>query len=304
MRSDGRPPLVGRRSFLAGTLAAASSVALGLAGCSRSSPAHGGAEAGGAPTRLTYGSGPHDRGDLWLPAHRASTPTGVVVLVHGDFWEATADPSLLSPLARAVAARGWAAWNIDYRPLGEGGGWPNTFLDVARGVDHVAVLAAAHGLATDRVAVVGHGGGGTLALWTAGRERLPSRAPGAEPKVQPAVVASLAGIDDLVAGVYEDLGSDAVERFMGSAPKQVPDAYSVASPDELLPLGVPQVIVYGTNDAVVPPDQSSAYAGKAKKAGDEVTVIAVKGAGHYDVIDPDKPAWPRLAAELAKTLDP
>ena len=52
-----------------------------------------------------------------------------------------------------------------------------------------------------------------------------------------------------------------------------------------------------------PSSQSTAYAGKAKEAGDEVTVITVEGADHFDVIDPAHRAWKRTAKEIAKALD-
>ena len=36
-------------------------------------------------------------------------------------------------IARDLVARGWAAWNIEYRRLGGDGGWPHTFDDVRGG---------------------------------------------------------------------------------------------------------------------------------------------------------------------------
>ena len=41
--------------------------------------------------------------------------------------------------------RGYAAWNIEYRRVGDdGGGWPGTLTDVAAAVDQLAVIAAEH----------------------------------------------------------------------------------------------------------------------------------------------------------------
>ena len=68
---------------------------------------------------------------------------------------------------------GIATWNIEYRRLGEtGSGWPGTYLDVGRAVDHVRAIAGEHHLDLGRVAVVGHSAGGHLAMWTAARRRL------------------------------------------------------------------------------------------------------------------------------------
>ncbi len=127
--------------------------------------------------RFRYGPGPSQVAELHLPQSR---PCPVVVLVHGGFWRVPYGRPLMAPLARGLAARGFAAWNIGYRRVGErGGGWPGTFADAAAAVDALADLAREHGLDLDRVASVGHSAGGHLALWTAARPGLPDGAPGA-----------------------------------------------------------------------------------------------------------------------------
>ena len=91
--------------------------------------------------RLDYGRRHGQHGYLWLPdAPPAATGGGwpVVVLLHGGFWKALYTKSLMTPLAADVMDRGWAAWNLEYRRVGSvpGGGWPETFEDVAAGIDH------------------------------------------------------------------------------------------------------------------------------------------------------------------------
>jgi len=304
---DRRPPGavragLARRSFLGGL--GAGVLALGASGCSTASKAGSLLDRSGLrPIALSYGPGTARSGDLWLPLKRAAPRVGVVVLIHGGYWRPGFDRTLMSPLARDLAGRGWAAWNIEYRATGEGGGWPGTFLDVAAAVDHLTTLAGPHRLDLDRIAVVGHSAGGTLALWTAGRAKLPAGAPGAGPAVRPAIVVSQAGINNLIAGVFEALDGDAVSSFMGADPKAAGDRYSLASPTELLPLGVPQVIEYATADTIVPSDQATAYAGKAQRAGDEVTLVPVRTSDHRALIDPSRPGWSQVKARLADVLD-
>ena len=61
-------------------------------------------------------------------------------------------------------------WNLEYRRVGNaGGGWPGTFLDIARGADHLTALAVKHKLDLSRVIASGHSAGGHLALWLAGQ---------------------------------------------------------------------------------------------------------------------------------------
>ena len=104
----------------------------------------------------------------------------------------------MTPLARDLAARGIAAWNIEYRRVGqEGGGWPGTLEDAAAAADAVVGL---EGVDATRVVTVGHSAGGQLALWLAGRHRLPAGALGADPRLRPCGAVSQAGVGDLVAG--------------------------------------------------------------------------------------------------------
>jgi hypothetical protein len=86
-----------------------------------------------------YGADPAQFGELWLPSQPSR---GTVVIIHGGFWRARYDLSLGSPLAADLAARGYTAWNLEYRRAGAGGGWPATFADVAAGIDLLAALPA------------------------------------------------------------------------------------------------------------------------------------------------------------------
>ena len=88
-------------------------------------------------TRHHYGVLRSQFGDLWLPASAGSGPerAPVVVLIHGGYWRSIYTKAVMNRLARAMASRGWAAWNIEYRrtgPLGGGGGWPATLADAGR----------------------------------------------------------------------------------------------------------------------------------------------------------------------------
>ncbi|MEP7223992.1 MAG: alpha/beta hydrolase, partial [Actinomycetota bacterium] len=80
-----------------------------------------------------YGSDPSQLGELFLPQGKGPHP--VVVVVHGGYWRARSDRSLMTELCLDLADRGLAAWNLEYRRVGSGGGWPETFEDIAAGVD-------------------------------------------------------------------------------------------------------------------------------------------------------------------------
>jgi acetyl esterase/lipase len=249
--------------------------------------------------RLAYGPGPLQFGDLYLPKGRELHP--VIVLIHGGCWLAELPGlELVAPLAAGLRERGFAVWSIEYRRLGhEGGGYPGTFEDVAKAVDFLPSIAPRYRLDLARVVAVGHSAGGHLAMWAAARRRLPptSALYARDPLALRGAV-SLAGIDDLQA--YRANGGNAcggpstIDRLVG----QRANAFADTSPASLLPNGVSQAIISGSRDGIVAAHFAHDYAGKARAAGDRVDDIEISGAGHFDLIDPDSPAWPRIAAAI------
>ena len=97
----------------------------------------------------------------------------MVVVIHGGYWRSQYGAELGEPLARDLAAHGMAAWNLEYRRAGNGGGWPHTFEDILAGIDQLADLAGTHALDLGRVVALGHSAGGHLAVWAAGRQQAP-----------------------------------------------------------------------------------------------------------------------------------
>jgi acetyl esterase/lipase len=244
---------------------------------------------------VRYGDHPDQVANLHTPAADGG-PWPVVVLLHGGFWRYGWDRTLMTPLARELAAQGFLAWNVEYRRVGqEGGGWPGTLLDVAAALDALAHVEQAD---ISRVAVVGHSAGGHLALWLAARDRLPAGAPGAGPRIRPGFAVSLAGVTDLARGAEDGLGSGACAALVGGSPEEMPERYAVVSPLALVPLGVPQLLVHGSRDDVVPPSQSSAYAVAARAAGDDIELIELADADHFDVIEPSHTAWALVGERL------
>lgn len=237
-------------------------------------------------TAHRYGRRRSQVADLFLPDGPGPHP--VAVVLHGGFWHASFGRGLMAKVSADLAADGVAAWNLDYRGIGGGGGWPATFDDVAGGID---ALAGVPGLDLGRVTTVGHSAGGQLALWAAARPGLPTDAPGASPAVTATAAVALAGVLDLAGADRRGIGAGAVSKLLGGRVDQVPERYRVASPLERLPLGVPQLLVHGRRDRHVPVDLSEDYAEAAWAAGDDLDLAVVAGAGHMDLIDPRSPAW-------------
>lgn len=234
---------------------------------------------------------PDQVGDLYVPGDPRPV---LVVLVHGGFWYSRYGRDNIRGLAEDLTRRRYPVWSIEYRRLGDGGGWPATFEDVARAFDHVPSLSVPH----DRLIAVGHSAGGHLALWAAARHRLPEGRVGASPAVLPHAVVGLAAVSDLRAAARDGLGRDAVTKLLGAQLSAVPERVRVAAPMASLPLGVPQLLVHGRDDELVPFGMSEQYARQARAAGDEVEVVAVAG-GHFELLDPEHASW----GEVVRRLD-
>lgn len=247
---------------------------------------------------ISYGPDESHRGDLHLPA---SAPKAIVALLHGGFWRMPYGREETGAIARDLAARGYAVWNLEYRRLGApGGGWPGTFDDVADGLDHLAVLAGdVAGLDPQRVIVAGHSAGGHLALWSAARG---GAAPGLRrpSRVRPIAAAGLAAITDVADMFASGAGGGAAAELLGGSPDARPERYATASPLMVLPLGVPQLIVHGTGDTAVPIATARRYASAAGAAGDDVEFVELPHADHMDPTDPASEAHAALVRWLER----
>ncbi|MDO9453258.1 MAG: alpha/beta hydrolase [Stagnimonas sp.] len=244
-----------------------------------------------AGEKISYGEAPQQFGELRVPKGKGPFP--VVVLIHGGCWLAAYDYQYINPLAAALTAQGMATWTIEYRRLGdEDGGWPNTLLDVAKATDHLRVIAETHPVDTARVISMGHSAGGHLALWLGARHKLAKTSELYLPTpLALKGVVGLAAITDL--NTYRvgpvDSCNASVDQLMGGTPTRHPLRYAEASPRLLLPLGVPQWLVQGGKDPIVPMESVQAYATAARQAGDDGTVSVDPDLGHFD------PAVPQTA---------
>lgn len=235
--------------------------------------------------RVRYGSNARQTFDVRVPAGRGPFP--VVVLVHGGCWNTEyGGPNYMAPLADALRERGIATVNLAYRRMGEaGGGWPGTFRDVGAGVDAVRTIAPRFRLDPERLVVVGHSAGALLALWAAARDRLtPSSDLHASQPLMPSAVVAIDGPGALAPfiGLDEDIcGKPAIVPLIGGTPQQVPRRYADATPQEHLPLGIPQYVIRGGLK-----QPADAYLAAARRSGDRVTFAQPSRATHFDVLMP------------------
>ncbi|PDP84606.1 alpha/beta hydrolase [Glycomyces fuscus] len=241
------------------------------------------------PTTVAYGDHPSQIAHLWEPEGATGGAAPVAALLHGGWWRDRFDAGLMDPLARDLAAAGWAVWNVEYRRTGgDGGGWPQTLDDVDRALRFLAGAAAREPGRYDlsRTVSVGHSAGGHLALLNA-----------LDPRTPVSAVVALAPITDPERCAREGLGEGAVGPFLGPDPSA--RVYAACSPRLRVP-AVPQLVVHGDADQRVPASHSRDYVAAARAAGAVVDHHEPAGADHFAVIDPAHPAWRGVRAHLAE----
>ena len=255
---------------------------------------------------IAYGSDTYQKVDLWLPKGDGRHP--VVLMVHGGCWQTEiADRTLMNWIADDLRGRGIAVWNIDYRGVDRpGGGYPGTFQDAAAAADALAANAARYQLDLTHVIAVGHSAGGHLALWLAGRAKLPkgSVLRTAHPLPIKHVI-SLGGLPDLeatAASPDNGCGTDIIARLTGPKTAAHADVFADTSVPRLLPIGVPQDLVNGENDRIIPMRLGINYGAQASKAGDKAVLHRIPATGHVELIAPESAAWGKARSLIMGAL--
>ncbi len=252
-----------------------------------------------ADASLRYGRKVNQQVDIWLPIAPSLRP--VVLMIHGGCWQSdVADRRIMNWIAADLRRRGIAVWNIEYRGVDRpGGGYPGTFHDVVAAADALRAHARRYGLDTRRIVAVGHSAGGHLALWLAGRHRLraASRLWSRDPLPLHYVV-SLGGLPDLEEAARppgSGCGTEVIGKLTGGH-------FADTSVPRLAPLGIPQLLINGQQDRIIPASYASDYAARMRDAGDQVEVRMIDRTGHVELIAPESVAWAAAATEIERAF--
>jgi len=209
-------------------------------------------------------------------------------------------------MASALAAKGAAVWSVEYRGVDTpGGGYPGTFLDVRSALDLLVGQAKARRLDAGRLVVVGHSAGAALALWSAGRERLPKSSPLYEVHPLPVhKVVALGGSGDfrpIAASLKAHCGID-IAQITGAPAADRPDVFADTTPIELTLNGSVTVFINGDHDAIAVPEDSADYAARVRERGDAAETLVLPNASHFDEVAATSPSWSLVKPVILKAL--
>ncbi len=256
--------------------------------------------------RILYDTNPSTFGDLRIPKNSSPGPSGypVLVFLHGGGWTADWTINHTDQLVEALTQEGIATWSIEYRRLGNaGGGYPQTFLDVAKAVDFLRKIASQYRLDLNRVVVAGHSSGGHLALWLAGRRNLPKDSKLYAPDPLPLKgVISLAGVVDLEGALTIGDRKDSLQLLNVSDAASAAPLWAETNPMRLLPFGIPQLLIVGSKDGPWRITITKTFAEAATQKGDPVRLLIPDGANHFDMVHARGPAYPLIATGAKSML--
>jgi acetyl esterase/lipase len=230
------------------------------------------------PAKIPYAEGPSDARwlDVFSPDADRTKLRPAILLIHGGAWVG-GDPTVFHPHAAYFAQRGLVAISVGYRlATPQGGSLATCVEDVRAALAYVRANAKTLGVDPTRIAVLGDSAGGHLAGVLATDP---------DPGVAAAILAN--PIVDLQDGDWMKfvIAGRALER--GAPPEAlVPTEAQKAQARALSPLfavhpGVPPtLLLHGTADHVVRPEQSERFQAAMKEAGNPCTLRLLEGARH------------------------
>lgn len=247
---------------------------------------------------LRFGDKPRDYAEFRLPEGKGPFP--LAMIWHGGCWkQGVADTAYMAALATRWQQQGVATLNVDYREVGDGGGWPGSFEDWQAASGLIDQVAKGYRIDRERVTLVGHSAGALPALWLA-EERGAGSPVGGLPPVKARAAIVLDGPGDVGAEreAFDALCQfSSVDPFMGGTPDEAAARYAAISPQT----SAPQLaeVLFVQAKLPIPSDDVLAAIGAA---GAKVQAIANPDASHFDIITPGHPVYERNEAAVLAVL--
>jgi acetyl esterase/lipase len=288
---------------------------LATAACAQTTPAPEEAPTLVQPNNATYGtdanlapSAPdaiwryadHPRGFAELRVPEGKGPFPLAVIYHGGCWKTgIASQAYMGPLATRWQQLGIATLNVDYREVGDGGGWPGSFADWAASAELIDQTAARYPIDRARVTLVGHSAGALPAQWLASAQGADGPVGKRQPlKARAAIVLDGPGDVGAERSAFDTLCQfSAVDPFIGAPPEAARDRYAAISPATHAPQLAELLFVQAKLPAPSAVTQAALGSGGAK-----VTVRENVGMSHFAIITPGHPVYTANEAAMLGVL--
>lgn len=248
--------------------------------------------------------------DVWWPGS-APTRRPAILLIHGGGWS-FGDKKFYMPLGKALAAKGYAAFSINYRLLTmTANKYPAQLDDSQRAVRWIRAHADKYNVDPQRIGALGDSAGGYLVALLGMRDTRDNSEPDLasfSSRVQ--CVVDFYGPTDFTLSPEEaKAGAGAVgivTNFLGKSQQEAPDLYKQSSPITFVDKqAAPFLIIHGTADPLVPVSQSERLYDALKTVKVDATLFLAYKQGH-GFLNPANPlSYGALAEEfLARILKP
>jgi acetyl esterase/lipase len=242
----------------------------------------------------------HPRGFAELRVPQGEGPFPLAVIYHGGCWKTgIASQAYMGPLATRWQQLGIATLNVDYREVGDGGGWPGSFADWAASAELIDQIAARYPIDRARVTLVGHSAGALPAQWLASAQGADGPIGTRQPlKAGAAIVLDGPGDVGAERTAFDTLCQfSAVDPFIGAAPEAARDRYAAISPATHAPQLSELLFVQAKLPAPSAVTQAALGSGGAK-----VTVRENVGMSHFAIITPGHPVYTANEAAMLGVL--
>lgn len=255
------------------------------------------------PYRAVNADPTQNYADLFLPADYSSrTNIPIAVLIHGGSWARGVTARSFNHLAHDLTTRGIAVYNVEYRRVGTGGGWPTTFTDVGTALDNLPLVAQRYpqiGLANS--VLVGHSAGAQLAAWAGLRTTAePALSLGA-PRWIPSRIVSISGPLDMRMAARH--GDSRIVRVLGGSPTAVASRYRTVDPMQVAnraDASAPTFIaIHGTSDHVVSDLNSVLFMSEYLAHGGHGELRLLPGITHTSMFRGKSPTYASLVELIA-----
>ncbi|WP_417736675.1 alpha/beta hydrolase fold domain-containing protein [Rosistilla oblonga] len=225
---------------------------------------------------------------LVLPKQPADKPLPCYVWIHGGGWMSGSKDGGVHQLT-SIVRDGFVGATIEYRLSGEAI-FPAQIEDCKCAIRYLRAHAKEYNIDVDRIAVGGSSAGGHLAALlgtSAGVAELEGDGGWADQRSDVQAVVDLYGPTDLIQFVqtpgYESHArpSSPETRLLGGEVLKHLDAAKKANPITYVGANDPPfLILHGSNDRTVPPNQSEAIYKALQAAGVKSQLHLIEGAGH------------------------